>query len=175
MWAQGTAEGKKNKTQHSKPPRGESQMCQKSAGRGVLPIRKRFRLPLARTALPGRGIVAAPVAGNGCWDGVTSPFCSPEPPVPWHRALLGWPWGARLLPGPQSPFGDPSPSPSVLYSPKIPFFFFFSNCLNLISSSSAHHSSVFDDTNQVVGGFIMAVSNALIKASSFSRRKCSTI
>lgn len=64
---------------------------------------------------------------------------------------------------------------SVPYTPRILphfFFFFLSNCLKLISSSSAHHSSLYDDSNQVVGGFAMAVSDILIKAVSFCRRKC---
>ena len=184
MWAHEPKE--KTKAQHNIPPQVESQTWQRSAGRGVLSIQERQSrnvslFPWLASCCRAVGSVVLPAAGNGVVGRGDIPFLPPELPVPWHGALLGWPWGAQPLPGPLSPAGHPNPSLpggtgiGACHAPPKSFPFFCGNCLNLIGSSSAHHSSLYDDTNQVVGGFVMAVSDTLIKASSFGRRKYGTI
>lgn len=162
----------RRKPNHSRThlPRGESQGFQKSVGRAVLPIQGRLLLPQPHTALPGRG-ERGPTSGwkwgGGMgWHAPSAPQSCPCPDVVpcWadhgalgHCPVLGPQLGIPLLP--HSPFWHRYWS--VPYSPEILPPFFCSNCLNLIVSSSAHHSSLFDDTNQVVGGFVMAVSDTL--------------
>lgn len=124
----------------------------------------------------------------GWWDGGYHFLCTPKScPCPGVVSTLGWPWGTWQLLNPwpltELPVFPCSPCwhrywnvPfSLRILPPPPSFFFSINCLKLISSSSAHHSSLFDDTYQVVGGFVMAVSDTLIKAISFSRRNPRTI
>lgn len=108
-------------------------------------------------------------------------LCAPQRCLcPDVVSVLGWPQGTWPHPSPWPLTGLPSLSLLSLLAqvlkcailPQGPSpFFFCRNCLKLISSSSAHHSSLFDDTNQAVGGFVMAVSDTLIKAISISRRK----
>lgn len=133
---------------------------------------------LAPRCQAGRSM-APPAAGNGAVGWGNIPFLPPGAARALTWSLAGLTTGRSDAPRSSVPSWasqtfPPLPSGTgtgVCHAPPRSFpFLFYSNCLNLISSS-AHHSLPFDDTNQVVGGFVTAVSDTLIKAGSIRQEE----
>lgn len=177
----------KTKTQHNKLPWGKSQACQQSLRRQLHPPGNVCFFLCFRLLCQPEGNMALWL-GNGMemgwWGGIAFPLCPEELPMPWCGVNAGLTTGHLTTPQFLAPDCASQSFPALpagigtdmRHTPpgSFPTFFFWQQ-LKLISSSSAHHSSLSDDTNQVVGGFVMAVSYTLIKAISFSRRKHCTI